>query len=212
MSKARNNRDYADTSKEDRRASGEESIHESPDNVMSDHEEDERLSSQGRTDTRLQESREVNTRENHDDAERIAAFRDSIFSAALPPLPKIEGYHICWLTTTNPRDSIASRERLGYELIRVEEIPAFAHSSLKTGPFAGCIGVEEMVAAKLPLRLFHAYMNEAHHNAPLSEEKRLKAVTEVIAEQAKAESGKEPVIGDGTAALGKGPSRGKFQE
>jgi hypothetical protein len=68
-----------------------------------------------------------------------------------------------------------------------------------------------MVAAKIPMHLYEAYMQEAHHDAPLNEEKRLRAVTEVIAEQAKSQTGKAPMVGEGTLQLGKGPARGKFE-
>ena len=220
---AKANRNYVDGEKgaAAQAAPGEESadagsedrggIHDS--NVMTGADEDERLdASHQSVSTREGESREIQTRENTQDEERIAAFKQSVFSSALPDLPKIPGFHICWLTTTNPRDSIAARLRLGYQLIKLEEVPGFEHSVLASGPFEGHIGVNEMVAAKLPEHLYKAYMQEAHHNAPQEEEKRLRAVTEMIAEQAKGDSGKAPMIGDGTAALGKGPPRGKFED
>ena len=52
------------------------------------------------------------------DDDRVEMFRSQFFQDALPDLPKIPGYHTCWLTTTNPRDSIQMRIRLGYEPIK----------------------------------------------------------------------------------------------
>lgn len=205
---ARDDKKFADQKASQQAA---ESVHKSPESVMDGHDEDERLSGDNNVRTRESDAREYQSRESTQDMERIAAFRQAIFTSALPPIPAMEGYHICWLTTTNPRDSIANRLRLGYELLTTEMVPGFEHSTLKDGPFAGCIGVEEMVAARLPMNLYLAYMHEAHHAAPLAEEERLRAVTEVIAEQAKRDAGKAPILGDGTAELGKGPPRGKFE-
>ena len=47
------------------------------------------------------------------DSDRLDMFRQQFFHASLPDLPKIPGYHVCWLTTTNPRDTINMRMRLG---------------------------------------------------------------------------------------------------
>lgn len=82
---------------------------------------------------------------------------------------------------------------------------------MKQGDYAGYVGVNEMVAARIPLRIYEMLMNEAHHVAPNQEEDKLRAMNEVIAEEAKKQSGRAPQIGNGTAALGKGPRRGVFE-
>ena len=63
-------------------------------------------------------------REISDDA-RVEMFRQQFFQAALPDLPKIPGYHTCWLTTTNPRDAIQTRIRFGYEPIKPEDVLSY---------------------------------------------------------------------------------------
>ena len=50
----------------------------------------------------------------------------------------------------------------------------------KTGEYAGCIAVNEMIAAKLPESLYQRYMKEAHHDAPLREEDKLAEVAELM--------------------------------
>lgn len=198
----------------DQRPSDEdEGIHSSGERRSDAPEDDERLDDdvRGAEAARETEAREFDSREATDE-ERLQAFQRALFQSALPDLPQIEGFHVCWLTTTNPRDSIAGRVRLGYELIKVTDVPGFEHAELKLGDYAGYIGVNEMVAAKLPLRLYHMYMEEAHHKAPQEEEEKLKAVTEVIAEEARRKSGKPVDIGSGTAALGQGPRKGRFEE
>ncbi len=112
------------------------------------------------------------------DADRLEMFRLQSFNDALPDIPPIPGYHVCWLTTTNPRDPIQRRLRIGYELIRAEDVPGMEHSTLKTGEYVGCVGVNEMIAAKLPESLYQAFMKEAHHDAPRQEEEALNAKTD----------------------------------
>lgn len=144
---------------------------------------DVRLASKVRRDRRLDRQTDSRTL---DDQERLAEFRSSLYNNVLPNLPKIKGFHVCWLTTNNPADSIPSRMRLGYELIEPHEVPGFESLSIKTGEYAGAIGVNEMIAAKLPLHLFQMYMAEAHHHAPLAEEQKLSDALDAVAEQARA--------------------------
>lgn len=145
------------------------------------------------------------------DDDRVEMFRSQFFQDALPDLPKIPGYHTCWLTTTNPRDSIQMRIRLGYEPIKPEDVPGWEYVTIKTGEWSGFIGVNEMLAFKLPMSLYHRYMNEAHHDAPAREDEKLTAVLDSIKESAAA-SGGQIIEGDGIAALRNNPSRGSFEE
>lgn len=143
---------------------------------------------------KVQENREIS------DDERIEMFRQQFFQSALPDLPKLDGYHTCWLTTTNPRDSIQSRIRLGYEPITAADVPGWEYATLKTGEYAGLIGVNEMVAFKLPMRLYQAFMQEAHFHAPNREDEKLVGMTEALREQAE-RAGGQLIEGDGMASL-----------
>lgn len=152
-------------------------------------------------------------RENREltDRERAEAYKRSFYQSHLPDLPPIKGYHVCWLTTTNPRDSIAGRMRLGYEPIKSSEIPGFEHISVKSGDWIGCIGVNEMLAFKLPLHLYETYMRISHHDQPLEEEGA------IVAEVRKQQQQFESVVGElrmeeGTAELGKGPAPPVFAD
>jgi hypothetical protein len=152
-------------------------------------------------------------RENREltDRERAEAYKKSFYQSHLPDLPPIRGYHICWLTTTNPRDSIAARMRLGYEPIKASEIPGFEHISVKSGDYIGCIGVNEMLAFKLPLHLYETYMTISHHDQPLEEEGAI--VSEVQKHQSQLDSGVGQILmEEGTAALGKGPAPPVFAD
>jgi len=120
------------------------------------------------------------------DEERVAMFRQQFYQSSLPDLPKIPGWHVCWLTTTNPRDPIQGRIRLGYEPVKPEETPGWDYATIKTGEWAGFIGVNEMLAFKLPISLYQKFMEEAHYNAPLREEEKLMDTAKFIAQQATA--------------------------
>ena len=128
--------------------------------------------------------------------DRLEMFRQQLFNDALPDLPELPGYHTIWLTTTNPRDSIHRRIRLGYEPIKPEEIPGMEYASIKTGEWAGFVGVNEMLAFKLPMSLYQKFMQEAHHDAPLREENKLAETAEIMREQA-ARAGAKLIEGDG---------------
>ena len=138
----------------------------------------------GRRDTRGASDRSVTERREITEDDRLEMFRNQLFNDALPDLPDIPGYHVCWLTTTNPRDPIHRRMQLGYEPVKPEEVPGMEYASVKTGEWTGFIGVNEMLAFKLPQSLYERFMQEAHHDAPLREEDKLAEVAEIMREQA----------------------------
>jgi hypothetical protein len=146
---------------------------------------DARLGSKARRDRRSDSIRAEDRREL-DDQERLNEFRMSMYTSILPNLPKIKGYHVIWLTTKHQSDTIPARMRMGYEPIKPSEVPGFESLSLKTGEYAGMIGVNEMLAFKLPLHLFQMYMKEAHHDAPIQEEEKLSEAYNAVEDQMRA--------------------------
>jgi hypothetical protein len=135
--------------------------------------------------SRAMEDRAVTESRELSDDDRVQMFRDAFYQSALPDLPPIPGYHVCWLSSTNPRDSIQGRFRLGYEPVTPDEVPGWEYATLKTGEYAGMIGVNEMIAAKLPMRLYARLMREAHHDAPQREEGRIAQTLDDMASRAK---------------------------
>jgi hypothetical protein len=159
---------------------------------------DERLKKElgvGRQSREMEDRQVTQNREVTDD-DRLEMFRAQLFNDALPDLPNIPGYHMCWLTTTNPRDPIHRRIQLGYEPIKAAEVPGMEFASIKTGEWAGMIGVNEMIAFKLPETLYQRFMQEAHHDAPLREENKLAETAEIMRQQAEG-SGSTLFEGDG---------------
>ena len=140
-----------------------------------------------RADRAMQDRAVTENREMSDD-DRFAMFQGN--NTVLPDLPKIAGYHVCWLSTTNAQDSIHRRLMQGYEPIKQSDILGFDHLSIKTGEWAGSVGVHEMLAYKLPMRLYQRYMTEAHHNMPLREEEILQDQERQIKEQVKKAKGR----------------------
>lgn len=152
-------------------------------------------------DSRAMKDRAVTENREVTEDERVEMFRQQFFQSSLPDLPKLPGWHTCWLTTANPRDSIQARIRLGYEPVKPEDVPGWEYAALKTGDWQGFIGVNEMLAFKLPISLYERYMQEAHHDAPLREEEKLTETAEFMEQQAK--SSKSRIVqGEGNMEIG----------
>ncbi len=135
--------------------------------------------------SRAMEDRAVTESRVLSDDQRLDMFRQQLFNASLPNLPDIPGYRTIWLTTTNQNDPIHRRLMLGYELIKASDIPGWDHASVKSGEWEGCVGVNEMIAAKIREDLWLKYMSFNHHEAPLSEDEKLTAAADTLREQAK---------------------------
>lgn len=108
-------------------------------------------------------------------AERLAMLEN--VDTVLPNPPKIKGYHTCWLTTTNPQDSLERRFQLGYELVKPEDVRDWAFSTQKSGSSVSPdrIVINEMVLGKLPTELYEAYLKHSHHTRPLQQEEAISA-------------------------------------
>lgn len=154
--------------------------------------------------TRALEDRAVTEDRMGQDPEqqRRVSLRNEFLYSALPNIPDIPGFHTCWLSTTHQYDHIPNRMRLGYEPIKPEELPAGWHvHTTKGGHWEGFVGINEMLAFKIPLDRYAEIMMELHNDAPMDEEMRLKAQTEQLADTLR-RHGSRALIGDGTADLG----------
>lgn len=123
-------------------------------------------------------------------AQRVAMIRSEFQQEALPKVPQLPGFHLCWLSTTNSYDPIHKRMRLGYTPVRVEELTGFDSMRMTSGEFAGCISCNEMLLFKIPLDIYHAIMREFHHNMPLEEEESLRRQLDAL-ESSEDSSGKK---------------------
>lgn len=144
----------------------------------------DRRADRGTEDRRVTENRELS------DDERLEMFRMQMFQSALPDLPDIPGYHVCWLTTTNSKDPIFRRTQMGYEPVTAADAPGLDYATVNSGEYAGMISVNEMIAFKLPDRLYQRYMREAHYDAPLREQEGIVANLDRLHGQANQSGGR----------------------
>ena len=101
--------------------------------------------------------------------ERRKMWSDEWTQSALPKVPDIPGWHLCWLSTTNGYDSIDKRMRLGYVPVRADELPGFDNYRVKAGEDVGFIACNEMRLYKLPMEVYQEVMTQMHHEAPMEE-------------------------------------------
>lgn len=106
-------------------------------------------------------------------SERQAMLRD--VNTLLPPAPELSGFHTFWATTTNNKDTVEGRQRLGYSLVTRSEFPDFCLNTQKSGEVTDDrIMVNEMVLMKIPHDLWEEDMFYKHHDLPTESIKNLK--------------------------------------
>lgn len=110
------------------------------------------------------------------DAELLRRFIESSSNNILPNIPQIPGFHSCWVANNNvnKQDTIDVRRRIGYSIVKPEEIPNYDNTSNRGAEHEGCVSFNELVLMKLPERLYHMYMRENHHTSPLEQERSVK--------------------------------------
>ena len=112
--------------------------------------------------------------------ERRKMWSDEWTQSALPKVPEIPGWHLCWLSTTNGYDSIDKRMRLGYVPVRADELPGFDNYRVKAGEDIGFIACNEMRLYKLPMEIYQEVMTQMHHDAPNEESDKVQVQVEQL--------------------------------
>ena len=110
--------------------------------------------------------------------ERRKMWSEEWTQSALPKLPNIDGWHLCWLSTTNSYDSIDKRIRLGYVPVKSEELPGYEDYRVKSGEHVGYISCNEMLLFKLPMDIFQEVMTHLHHDKPREEAEKIRVQVE----------------------------------
>jgi len=110
-----------------------------------------------------------------DMAERRRMIREEWSQDVLPNPPKIEGWHYCWLSTTNSTDPIYKRVQRGYMPVKASEVAGFAQYKVQQGEFEGCVACNEMLLFKIEEELYQEVMNLMHYERPMEEEEMLKS-------------------------------------
>jgi len=135
--------------------------------------------------------------------ERLEMWKDEWTQSALPNVPSLKGFHLCWLSTTNGYDSIDKRMRLGYTPVKADAVPGFENWRVKAGEHVGFVACNEMLLFKIPMELYQRIMTHFHHDAPLEEANKIKLQAEQ--QVGRDSSGKRlgQVEGEGLGAIDK---------
>jgi hypothetical protein len=140
--------------------------------------------------------------------ERRKMWDEEWTQSALPKLPNMDGWHPCWLSTTNSYDSIDKRIRLGYVPVKADELPGYENYRVKAGEYVGYISCNEMLLFKLPMDIYQEYMTEMHHDRPRDEADKVRVQLESLQGQ-RDSNGKKlvNVEGDGIGSIDQQPSK-----
>ena len=110
--------------------------------------------------------------------ERRKMWSDEWTQTALPKVPPLPGWHLCWLSTTNSYDSVDKRMRLGYVPVTADEFPGFENYRVKAGEQIGHIACNEMILYKLPMDVYQDLMLHMHHELPNDEADKIRVQVE----------------------------------
>src|SRR5574343_1046728 len=104
-------------------------------------------------------------------AERRRMLRQEWVQEVLPTPPKLQGFHCCWLSTTNSTDPVYKRIQRGYVPVKASEVPGFGGQyTVSGGEFDGCVACNEMLLFKIPEQLYNDLMTIYHHEMPMEQE------------------------------------------
>ena len=140
--------------------------------------------------------------------ERRKMWSEEWTQSALPKLPNMDGWHLCWLSTTNTYDSIDKRIRLGYVPVKSEELPGYEDYRVKSGEHVGYISCNEMLLFKLPIDIYQEVMTYQHHDKPREEADKIRVQIENL--QGTRDSNGRSLVnveGDGIGSIEQQPSK-----
>jgi hypothetical protein len=140
--------------------------------------------------------------------ERRKMWSEEWTQSALPKLPSLDGWHLCWLSTTNSYDSIDKRIRLGYVPVKADELPGYEDYRVKSGEHVGYISCNEMLLFKLPLDIYQEVMTHMHHDKPREEAEKIKVQMENL--QGQRDSNGRPLLsveGEGFGSIEQQPNK-----
>jgi len=134
----------------------------------------------------------------HEDVQQM--LRDNALQQRLPDPPPRKGIHWFWASLTNTANSIMWYMRLGYKPVKFEEMPGWADANMrgKSGEFAGCITVEEMLLMRGDEKAYQRFMQIVHHDKPMEEQKGVRDSFRRAREEVTAESGHDGIVRDAT--------------
>jgi hypothetical protein len=138
------------------------------------------LNTAGREDRSNGEASRAAAEEKFTSAQELSMWSDEWTQSALPKLPDMDGWHLCWLSTTNSYESIDKKMRLGYVPVKADEMPGFDNYRVKSGEHVGFISCNEMLLFKLPMDIYQRVMAHFHHDKPREEIEKIKIQQESL--------------------------------
>ena len=140
--------------------------------------------------------------------ERRKMWSEEWTQSALPKMPNLSGWHLCWLSTTNSYDSIDKRIRLGYVPVKSEELPGYEDYRVKAGEHVGYISCNELLLFKLPMDVYQEIMLHMHDEKPREEAEKIRVQVEQL-QGARDSNGKSlvGVEGEGIGNFDRQPNR-----
>lgn len=109
------------------------------------------------------------------DPEKRQRIRDMLTDSVLPNLPRRDGFHRCWVSTTHNIDTPQRRLRLGYWFYKLEDAQKeqwhadeYAVTDAQS-VYKGCIMWREMVAMEIRYEDYCMIMREVHHDMPMDQ-------------------------------------------
>lgn len=167
------------------------------------------LNASGREDRSLGEASRIAPEQKFTSSqERRRMWSEEWTQTALPKLPSVDGWHLCWLSTTNSYDSIDKRMRLGYVPVKADELPGYEDYRVKAGEHVGYISCNEMLLFKLPMDIYQEVMLYHHHERPREEVDKIKVQLESL--QGQRDSNGRPLMsveGEGIGSIDQQPNR-----
>jgi signal-transduction protein with cAMP-binding, CBS, and nucleotidyltransferase domain len=68
--------------------------------------------------------------------------------------------------------------RMGYEPVKIEDVPGFESYKVKAGEHTGFVACNEMLLYKIPEEIYQDIMSELHHYAPQDEADKIRVQAE----------------------------------
>lgn len=135
--------------------------------------------------------------------ERRRMLRQEWVQEVLPTVKAPEGWHYCWLSTTNSTDPLHKRMSMGYVPVKASEVPGFAASQYKVqgGDFDGCIACNEMLLFKVSEERYQDLMTIYHSEMPSEQEQSIKE--RMMGSREYDSTGRELVTSEGFDRLGR---------
>jgi hypothetical protein len=136
--------------------------------------------------------------------QRRKQLRNEWVQEVLPTVKAPEGWHFCWLSTTNSTDPIHKRMQMGYLPVKASEVPGFTASQYKVtgGDFDGCIACNEMLLFKVTAERYNDLMTIYHADMPAEQEQSIKE--RIMGIDERDSTGRGLVSSEGFDRLGRG--------